>query len=1364
MLAAKNFDIVMGVDVHLIQPPGPVPPIPIPHPFIGMLFDPMDFIPFVGASVYVNGIPRAQAGSAGKNLPVHIPIGGTFIKPIGNECEVFMGSATVLVEGSPFARMGMPVLSCQCIGMPSPARKKKKSAKMGFFLPSSVLMAIPAGMPVLIGGPPTIDMMAMAMKGALAGLGKLGKSKFAKKLSGKIHDKAAAAMKKLGVPDSVQNMVHKAICFVTGHPVDVATGKVFTDGVDIELSGPIPFRWERTWYSCSVYEGPLGHGWHHSYDMALSVDEANQLVALRMPDGRPVAFPFVEPGEEFFDRKEKLSLIRDEIGWGIKDKGRLVHRFQTATRDPQVFLLSAIENATGSSIQFSHTAGGLLQSITDSAGRLLQVTNDANGRITEIRTGHLPVNYKLASYHYDSNQNLVEVRDAMEQAMRFEYQGHQLVKETNRKGLSFYFQYDSAAPDAKCLHTWGDDGIYDHKIQYEEGTTTVTNSLGFNTTYVLDGQGLVSEVIDANGNSTYSEYNAYNDLVRETDAAGASTAYSYDERGNQTSVILPDGATYNTLFKDDLPVQASDPVGGTSIWRYNEKGQLVQRIDPDSNLTRFVYQDSRLQSVIDPAGNTLQLDFDKAGNLVTFRLADGSASHWRYDAMGTCVASTDPKGNTQQLVHDRLGNTVQVYEADGNIRFLQYDGEGNVVHAKDNQHDVHFEYRGMNRMAARIEAGTRIEFLYDPEENLTGIKNEHGFPYTFKLDAAGNVAEEIGFDGIIRRYQRDAAGKVTRVVKPWGAVTAYQYDDGGRIVQVKQADGSEERYSYRADGALMTAENEVATILFERDVSGRVLKEVQGSLEVRSIWNEWGNRTGITSSLGADIRMERDIVGDVSKVTAGNGNAAWEATFKRDILGQEIERSLPGGLSNRWERDRLGRPIAHTLTKSGTRLRSKRYTWNVNDRLTAIMDEVKSAGTTFGHDAFGNLAWAKYDDGAFDYKMPDAVGNLFRTQARTDRKYGPAGQLLEANGTRYAYDAEGNLVQKVEPGNKVWNYHWYANGMLKQVVRPDAEAVTFVYDALGRRIGKTFKGQTTRWVWDGNTPLHEWVEDTGQVDWNKSALRVDEKGQLVSQTAFHAEVLQPLTTWLFEADSFIPMAKLVGGTSYSIITDHIGTPVAMYDNNGEATWEAEYDIYGKVRRMFGRKSACPFRYQGQYEDEETGLYYNRFRYYALEEGMYVSQDPIGLNGRFSLYGYVHDLNEWVDVLGLSCTKELRKNINKANRELRKNNKLQNRAWRKEKGSAAHHIVAGDHPRAQVARDILDKYGIDLNSAENGIYLRHINIVSKQPGAYHREIHTNTYFDNVNMRIEAADALGGKSSVLNELEEIQNDLLFNKIIW
>jgi len=97
----------------------------------------------------------------------------------------------------------------------------------------------------------------------------------------------------------------------------------------------------------------------------------------------------------------------------------------------------------------------------------------------------------------------------------------------------------------------------------------------------------------------------------------------------------------------------------------------------------------------------------------------------------------------------------------------------------------------------------------------------------------------------------------------------------------------------------------------------------------------------------------------------------------------------------------------------------------------------------------------------------------------------------------------------------------------------------------------------------------------------------------------------------------------------------LGTPTEAYKEEGAKVWHYEQSTYGGTEVITGDINFIPFRYQGQYEDAETGLYYNRFRYYSPEEESYISQDPIGLMGGMALYGYVKDCNSWVDVFGLS---------------------------------------------------------------------------------------------------------------------------------
>jgi RHS repeat-associated protein len=1267
MLAAKHLDPIMGIDVHIVQAPGPVPPVPIPHPYIGMVLDVMDYLPVIGATVKVNGLPRGKGGTAGQAIPPHIPMGGVFVKPPSNESELFLGSATVAADDDPLVYGMLPVLSCQDIGMPAMPHKKQHSSPKSLVLPTSIVLPIPAGPLVMVGGPPsflaalTSLVQQLAMSAALKGLKKLAsKSKrlmrMVKRASDMAHDLAEKLLDKLGLAklgrlgDRARNAVHAKICTLTGHPVDVATGKVLTHQTDFELPGPIPLRWERVWYSTSAWHGPLGHGWHHAFDAAL-LPVQDQVVCILTSDGRELDFLAIAQGEEAFNRAEKVTLFRDGRGYGLRMADGLVHRFGEVGPPGEPQRLVSIEDASGNRIRFAYDQAGRLQRISDSGGRELGVQSDGEGRIVAIHAPHptkVGETFPVARYTYDGAGDLVEARDPLDHAMRFEYRAHLLVRETNKNGLSFYFQYDRDDVRAKCLRTWGDGGIYDHKLSYRFGETIVENSLGYKTAY-FHKRGTVYKTVDALGVVTLTERNEFGELVQAVDGSGQPTIYVHDDRGNVVQAVQPDGATTSVIYDvQNRPVEAVDAVGGKWTWKYDDAGKLVERIDPIGRRLRYAWSDGKLSAFVDPAGNATSFQYDRANNLTGTRTVDGAQNRWSFDRAGKCVRFVNPLGGVQTRTHDLLGRLIRVEEADGNSRTLAYDGESNVVHVKDAHHDVHFTYAGMSRLASRSEAGTTVRLEYDTEEQLTAVVNEHGRVYQFKLGPTGEVSEENGLDGILRKYTRDRAARVVRIDRPDGRFTEHRYDAAGRVVEAKHSDGSVETYGYRLDGALTLAANPSAAVVLERDVLGRIIKETQGMHWVESEYGILGQRSRVVSSLGAAQAIERNAMGDAVHVR--EAKSQFEARFVRDQLGLELERSLPGGLKSRWERDRLGRPLQHTVGTARSVLRSVAYDWEQNDRLRKIVDTFKGS-IEFDHDALGYLVSAKYVDGTVDLRMPDAVGNLFRRSDRSDREYGPAGQLLaqtdERGTTRYAYDAEGNLVEKREPSGRTWRYAWNGAGMLSKVTRPDGTAVTFAYDALGRRVTKTYRGQTTYWVWDGNNPLHEWVDGRLEPLPDESAPVLDSADAIAKKRDAELEALlaqgppqrgtrdAPIT-WLFEPDSFAPMAKLVGVEQLSIVTDHLGTPALMADADGRGRWSAAISIYGELRDVVGERHACPFRWPGQYEDAETGLYYNRFRYYDPETGAYTSQDPVGLLGGLRPYGYVNDPWRKVDALGLAA--------------------------------------------------------------------------------------------------------------------------------
>jgi len=251
------------------------------------------------------------------------------------------------------------------------------------------------------------------------------------------------------------------------------------------------------------------------------------------------------------------------------------------------------------------------------------------------------------------------------------------------------------------------------------------------------------------------------------------------------------------------------------------------------------------------------------------------------------------------------------------------------------------------------------------------------------------------------------------------------------------------------------------------------------------------------------------------------------------------------------------------------------------------------------------------------------VGNIYKSADRGDRVYGAGGRLESvglgsAAEVRYEHDADGQVIAKVLPAGGRWSYAWDHAGQLEAVVRPDGQRVTFVYDALGRRVEKAFGGRVTRYVWDGDVLVHELREG------------------------------EALITWEFEPGGFALLAKVEGKQRFGAVTDHLGTPLVLFDVGGVGAGRGQLDLFG-VAQVTVARTSCPWRWPGQYEDEETGLYYNRFRYYDPETGRYLSQDPLGLGGGLAAYGYVADPSAWYDPLGLKSCKAV---TNKRNRALR----------------------------------------------------------------------------------------------------------------
>ncbi|SFF06486.1 RHS repeat-associated core domain-containing protein [Chitinophaga sp. CF118] len=1244
LVSNKHFTPVIGLDIHIVILFGF--PVPLPHPYIGFVLDPMDYIPFIGATTKINHVPRGKSDTSGLIIILfHIPMGGPFLLApmIGHDSVNFFGSKKVKVEGNLMSPSGHMLMTCNDIGIPlslQPGKKMKPIPSM--YLPTSFSIPLSFGKPVMVGGPFVPDwsgallnlVMSFGFGALMKGLGKGLKS------VGKGLKKANWHLKgKLGE----SNKLSKVLCKLGFEPVDLVQGIVIYEGTDFELPGPIPLKWERCWNSDSAHNGLLGHGTQLSYDMRIVEALEGDLTGVLLGDGRGILFEALPyTGQSDYNRHERMTLTRTDLDEYqlFNHKERLRYHFRKLHPLDEQYRLYTILNEAGFMISFHYNSKGQLMRVIDSAGRHLHLRNDSEGRIAEITAHHRGATRLLVQYGYNDDGDLTRISDALGQTTHIRYRNHLMVEKTDRDGQIFYWEYDSKG---RCKHTWGNGGILEGWIEYhpEDGYNLITNSQGGITTYYYTPDFVVTQIKDPLGNSSFIDYTDDFEVYREIDEDANITGYTYDEQGNRTGVVQPDGSacTFN-YDADNRLILTTDPQGSSRAYIYykGEKhaGLLHTITEADGSMSVFRYNDQNLLIKVENAqGRETLLEYDEDFNLSGITLPDAGHSSWKYDSWGHCISTTNPLKQAQYFHYDSLGRVTEVRLPDGNHIQFQYNAYEEIIQIRDKHHNVHFEYTPLGSLKMREENGAKVHYVYNKDEQLIGIVNEHGEMYRFTRNQRGDIIKETGFDGLTRDYERDATGKIIKVHRPGKRWTEYEYDYNGRLTRAEYSDGSWETYSYNRNGQLIEAVNEHSTVKLQRDVMGRLVQESQNGYTITSTYDRNGKRKAVQSSLGANIQMQHDAAGNVIDIQASieGLHDPWTTHIERNLLGLEIERTLPGNVKSSWSYDKAGMPTGHTVSSGKHSTRNRHYRWDANQQLKQIINGINGGAVKFGHDDFGNLAWAQYENGEYDYRMPDKAGNLHKTQERKDRKYKPGGKLEESSDTRFIYDEEGNLLRKIMTatpvGGATWEYEWYGNGMLRKVIRPDGKTVEFRYDPLGRRIEKQYNGKLTRFLWDGNILLHEWNYPAA----DKPAITLDESGDLQSDP--EPVPAETLATWVFEESTFTPAAKIINGRKYSIITDYLGTPCEVYDEAGEKVWECELDIYGKVRKSSSDKAFIPFRYKGQYEDVETGLCYNRFRYYSPDDGIYINQDPIRLHGGHRLYAYVHDPNIWLDIFGLA---------------------------------------------------------------------------------------------------------------------------------
>jgi RHS repeat-associated protein len=1026
----------------------------------------------------------------------------------------------------------------------------------------------------------------------------------------------------------------RALCFITGHPVDIATGRVFTSQTDFELPGRIPIEFTRLYSTSSIdYEGPLGRGWMHQYDVHLWQDEEQGMVVLRNEEGLLAGFGPIGIGEKSFNPLElqwlerledKVYVVRGKDGVrykfaSIKDRDSLneVVDDTEGKSEATALRLSEIEDLNGARIRLFYERGRLGW-LEDTAGTRLNfsyITLD-NGQ-ERLAGVNLALNEdstrmaRLVNFTYDSEGRLTNATDRGLIPWRYAYDHDLLIRETNRNGLSFHFAYKGEGKEARCTHTWGDDGIYERWLDYdrEAGMTVVENSLGDKTRCYFNELDLPVRVVDPMGGEEQFSYGPNGDLLSEIDQIGRETKYLYNAEFDCISVTYPDGTIRRFDYtRDSLPARLTDEAGAEFRREYDGSGNITATIDALGNRREYSYnQFGDMENAVDPLGGVTKFKWNDRGQIIEFTTPLGATTVYSYDERGRLVNASDPLGHTTRYDYDAQDRLAWMERPDGSRNHYEYDPEGNLINFRDaNGAETRYRYVGNNKLGERIDAvGYRRRFVYDTEANLVEIRNERGEAHKFNYDALSRLTREIGFDGLKWEYTYDLADQLLSYTDPAGRVTRYVRDLQGEVIEKHRPDETVINFRYDPTGRITEASAPGSKIIFQYDALGRLISDSQNGGVIEHEYDPLGRRVKRRSPSGQTVEFAYDADDRLTRLQTPHGSI----NFEYDSAGRMIKRRLPSELEETFHYDRCGRIIEQSLSKRRNLLFHRGYKYDAEDNLIELWDSNKGA-SRFAYDPSERLSEVLRPEREAERFIYDSTGNLVRRGHKEFRYDGPD-RMIRADNTTLVYDNVGNLVEKRRAGSVI-RYSYDSDSRLIAVETEEGGRVEFAYDAFGRRIAKTTSKGAVGFLWDGDVLLSE--ERSGKFK---------EYG--------------------FSDDSYEPLWSSAGDGLNVYHTDHLGTVQEVTSELGEIVWSAEYDVYGRIKRLpAGKTENQIIRFQGHYDDDETGLYYNFFRYYDPDIGRYITQDPIGIAGGINLYEYTHNPLNWVDPLGLD-NKYRRKN-------------------------------------------------------------------------------------------------------------------------
>ncbi|WP_275385406.1 RHS repeat-associated core domain-containing protein [Xenorhabdus bovienii] len=1073
-------------------------------------------------------------------------------------------------------------------------------------------------------------------------------------------------------------------CPTPGEPVDITSGDYLQSFLVIAIPGLLPITLTRNYRSTACQSGLFGRKWADDWSRQLVLND--EKVHFTDADGQ--VYDFSTPENQVLARNRQLlhCLLTGELNGELrlvnKQNQQTLHFNQIEGNRRR---LSAITDSHQNHIQFIYNDQHQLIEVVRNDGFRLTLHYQDN-QLRAMDYHFQQIQQRLLTCHYDQYGYLAECDAFQQNHLWHEYtaQGY-MTRWHDTDKTDFYIHYDERG---RVVSTHSSEGYWaDHFIYDDEArVTTYLDAEGGKNLFYYNQNNRVIREVDPLGRETRTQWR-YNQKVWEIDPLGGYTTFDYNHDGALTEIVLPTGDAFyydydehGQLIEAILPTgdiwrfhhdqqgnlaAVTNPQGHKEEYQYGTHGELRQHLLPDGRQWHYAYDEhQRLAAIMTPDGQTTGLELDELGRLRRITNALKQESRYRYSN-----------------VHASLnGSVTEVELSDGVTQHMEYDSERRIAAVTDGEgHTTRYSYGAFDLLTHVTRPdGTTLHFGYDRLTRFCSVTASTGETYRYERDAAGQIIREIDFTGRTIDYQYDALGRRVQAHYPDNHLLRWHYSTAGLVTrqEIWHQDGDRlelkatTTYEYNTRHQLIRAVNDDAVVEYEYDAVGLpVCERING----REITREWNSLTGqLTTETVGDhaLHFGYSVMGGLNHFQF---NQHTPLTLSHDALGRETVRESAEGfiLASRYTatgllahqsagrvtalfRETLAQndphfpPQATAVNRSWQYDRAysvrviddgiwgqTRYRYNQNDQIvSAAFNGRLPYEEQFGYDANGNLN---------QHLSVDARGAVEQIEQRQQ-----AGRVVKRGNVSYRYDDNGRQVEKTEHHDgfrpQIWRYRWDSQNQLTHCETPDGSRWHYRYDALGRRIrklkvhdGKLTAANLQRWL-DGKPDLTAKPDTITGYDYLWSG------NQLVEETPLYADgslAHDRSIRWLYAPGAFTPSARYEKSKLHYIVSDHQGTPREILSEAGKLVWANRLTTWGKTERMpllaandEDYHVSCNLRFAGQYEDEENGLYYNRFRYYDRDTGQYLTPDPIGLLGGVNPYGYVHNPTGWVDPFGL----------------------------------------------------------------------------------------------------------------------------------